>query len=78
MFDLQVGTKFYFDDDLIEVVETNDNPYPCPLCFFRNKEDFIINYLNLNNNSLSCFNILKCSPEDRKDNKNIYFKKVEK
>lgn len=78
MLEIPVGGRFYLDNDLIEVVETNDNPYPCPLCFFRNKEDFINNYLDLNNNSLSCFNILKCSPKERKDNKNIYFKKVEK
>ena len=37
MFDLQAGTKFYFGDDLIEAVETNDNSYPCPLCFLEIK-----------------------------------------
>ena len=36
MIELSVGTKFYYDDDLIEVVERKTRG-KCSECFLRNK-----------------------------------------
>lgn len=72
MIELPVGTKFYYDDDLIEVVERKTRG-KCSKCFLKNK--FINNEGRYNEMDI-CYTVA-CQDEERKDEKDVTFKKVE-
>lgn len=72
MLDLAIGTKFYFGDDLIEVVEGDycKGYGMCPKCIFMDKKSYSDDEQDY------CFNF-ECMSYDRKDKKDVYFKKIE-
>lgn len=64
MLELVIGTKFYCDNVLIEVVEydSKNHRYECPQCIFKEEE--------------YCYDF-ECYCNNRKDKKDVYFKKIE-
>ena len=70
--ELPIGTRFYLQDTLFEVVEANEsrtNPWGCPKCAF--------NAFNRKDREEICL-VMKCDGGDscRHDKKFIYFKEV--
>lgn len=65
--DLPIGTKFYFRNNLFEVVEFKEGIWGCPGCAFsiskRNEEEMC--------------NIMECT-DSRRDGKTVCFKEVVK
>ena len=61
--DLAIGTKFYFNDELVEVVECKKHG-GCSECIFDCE-------------SAECCFYFECNSCDRKDKKDVYFKKIE-
>ena len=59
----EIGEKFSFNGTTLEVVEAKQ--YDCLGCFFHGKR---INFCKK----------MKCTPFERVDHKNIYFKEVNK
>ena len=71
MLDLAIGTKFYFENDLIEVVEGDCKDHDmCSKCIFIDKKEYGDDEQDY------CFNF-ECMSCDRKDKKDVYFKKIE-
>ena len=72
--EFEIGTKFYYDNHLIEVVEDKkiskngkcEYAFGCNGCFFNNQ---VIN--------LSYCEIVKCIDFARNDKKSIVFKEIE-
>ena len=64
--ELTIGTRFYFQNRLYEVVESNLS-YCCPKCAFFN---------GFFNNDMC--KIAICHEDDRHDKKHIFFKEIEK
>lgn len=66
MVELPVGTRFLFDNKLVEVIEDkNTNCYSwCSGCVFKNKSNF------------KYCDVLSCVTARRTDGKNIIFKEV--
>lgn len=71
MIDLPIGTRFYFEDKLVEVVEgkTIDRCFGCVL---KNKV-FKDGYGE--NEMASCYSV-ECCRDERKDKTDVYFKEV--
>ena len=71
MIDLPIGTRFYFENKLVEVVEgkTMDR---CLGCVFKNKV-FKDGYGE--NEMDSCYAV-ECGKDERKDKKDVTFKEV--
>ena len=69
MIDLAIGTKFYFDDKLFEVVEGGCN---CSSCVFYKRifegDDY--------DKYLDCCYAIACCFDGRKDKKDVHFKEV--
>ena len=70
--ELPIGTRFYLQDTLFEVVEANESrmyPWGCPKCAF--------NAFNRKDREEICL-VMKCDGGDscRHDKKFIYFKEV--
>ena len=71
MLDLAIGTKFYFENDLIEVVKGDCKDHDmCLKCIFMDKKSYSDDEQDY------CFNF-ECMSCDRKDKKDVYFKKIE-
>ena len=69
MFDLAIGTKFYYNDDLVEVVKNDRQAdMDCSECVFV--------HINLYDDDPVYCSDFKCSCEERKDKKDVIFKKV--
>ena len=68
LIDLPVGSRFYFGDKLVEVVEC---AYACSSCVFY-KRIFEGNDYD----ELECCYAVNCSCDERKDKKDVYFKEV--
>lgn len=71
MIDLPLGTRFYFDDKLIEVAESKTIDR-CFGCVLKNKV-FKDGYGE--NEMYSCYAV-ECGKDERKDKKNVHFKEV--
>lgn len=71
MLELSIGTKFYFDDKLVEVVESKFIE-KCFGCVFKNKV-FKDGYGE--NEIDSCYAV-ECGKDERKDKKDVTFKEV--
>ena len=71
MIDMPVGTKFYYDDDLIEVVESKpmENCFGCALKTKVFKDGYGENELD------NCYAV-GCCKDERKDRRAVTFKKV--
>lgn len=63
--DLPIGTRFYFRDNLFEVIELKDGIWGCPKCAFssakRNEEEIC--------------EVMNCNAR-RHDDKFVYFREV--
>lgn len=69
MLDLAIGTRFYFDNKLFEVVEGADD---CLSCIFSKRE-----YEDDDDNGyLECCYGIACCSYARKDKKDVSFKEV--
>lgn len=72
MLDLQIGTQFYCEDKLLEVIEdTLEDDNPCHKCFFNNKEsESYFSYI-------AYCDMVKCRPQhERYDKKSVIFKEI--
>lgn len=67
--ELPIGSRFYFDDKLFEVVEGNCN---CSSCVFYKRIFEGADY----DEYLDCCYAIKCYGGERKDKKDVYFKEV--
>ena len=66
MIELPVGSRFYFGDKLVEVVE-GEEIYSCPSCYFfcsKAPKNF--------DKAIVC-NVFNCNSKTRKDKKNVFF-----
>ena len=70
MIELPVGSRFYIDDKLVEVVEGENK---CSKCVFHKRifssRDF--------DEYFPCCYAMNCSSVERKDKKDVAFKEVE-
>ena len=63
--ELPIGTRFYFEEQLIEVVETDKKDWCCPKCAFH--DEFWCDPM--------C-QVMICDESDRRDKKRIFFKRI--
>lgn len=68
VFELPVGTRFYFGDTLIEVVKVAERVHNCSSCVFYK--------IIFGDEYLACCNDIKCYHYERKDKKDVIFKEV--
>lgn len=70
LIDLPAGSRFYFGDKLVEVVESENE---CPKCVFHKRIFSSRDY----DGYFPCCYAMNCSSVDRKDKKDVTFKEVE-
>ena len=76
--EFKIGTKFYYDNHLIEVVENKKIPkngklkysYDCDSCFFNNRAIEVHDY------GIDYCEIIRCGDFKRHDKKKIIFKEI--
>lgn len=65
--ELPIGTRFYYFNSLLEVVEIDGHPlYRCSKCKFQ--KGILVTAM--------CY-VMNCDKDERHDGKYVYFKKVE-
>ena len=69
LIDLPVGSRFYFGDKLVEVVE---GEYECSKCVFHKRIFSSRDY----DEYFPCCYAMNCSCAERKDKKDVYFREV--